>query len=479
MVAWPLHSYDRTMNSDFIAVDLGATSGRVAIGRFDGDAISLEIVHRFTHEVIVDGAVRSWDWTHIYAEVVKGISSAKAKCDPISISFDSWAVDYGFIDPSGRLLQPVVSYRDSRTEFTYLPTIEAIGREVIYKATGIQFLPFNTLYQLVADIDTRNYRDARCFLLLPDLMNYLFTGVASTEITNASTTQLLNTTSRSWDENLILHAGLRRELFTQLHEPGTVIGPIVGHGLLDGVQVVACASHDTASAIAGTPLVDSGGQAYISSGTWSLVGVENSSPITNPKALEANLTNELGVDGTVRLLKNVAGMWLLEECRRDWAAQGNPLSIPQLLELAEGTVFATVIDPNDTRFIPPGGMPNKIQEWCIERKLVPPTSPGEFTLCILKSLAATYKSTLETVMELSGKRLESIQIIGGGSQIRLLNQLTADICGVPVQTGPVEATLYGNIAVQVIAAGLLPNLKAAREAIAANASGETFFPSTL
>ena len=477
MVAWLLHSYGRRMNSDFIAVDLGATSGRVAIGRFDGVAISLEIVHRFTHEVIVDGAVRRWDWTHIYSEVVKGIAAAKAKCDPISISFDSWAVDYGLIDSSGRLLEPVVSYRDSRTDLTYLPTIEAVGRKAIYEATGIQFLPFNTLYQLIAESDTANYRDARCFLLLPDLMNFLFTGVYSTEITNASTTQLLNPNSRSWDENLILHSGLRRNIFTQLHEPGTAIGPVVGHGELDGIQVVACASHDTASAIAGTPLVDSGGQAYISSGTWSLVGIENSAPITNSKALEANLTNELGAYGTVRLLKNVAGMWLMEECRRDWAAQGISLSIPQLLELAEGTNFSTTIDPNDVRFIAPGGMPERIRQWCMEHLLDPPTSPGEFTLCILKSLAAAYKSTLDTIMELSGKRLESIQIIGGGSQIRLLNQLTADICGVPVHAGPVEATLYGNIAVQVIAAGLLPNLSAAREAIAANVSGETFFPS--
>ena len=464
------------MNSDFIAVDLGATSGRVAIGRFDGVAISLEIVHRFTHEVVVDGDVRRWDWTHLYTEVVKGVIEAKAKCDPISISFDSWAVDYGLIDPSGALLEPVISYRDSRTDLTYLPTIEALGRKTIYEATGIQFLPFNTLYQLVADSDSANYMVARHFLLLPDLMNYLFTGVYSTEITNASTTQLLNINSRSWDEDLILHSGLRRDLFTQIHEPGTAIGPVVGHGVLDGIQVVACASHDTASAIAGTPLANSGGHAYISSGTWSLVGIENSAPITNSQALEANLTNELGAYGTVRFLKNVAGMWLLEECRRDWDTQGVSLSVPQLLELAEGTNFSTTIDPNDIQFIAPGGMPERIRQWCIDRELNPPTSPGEFTLCILKSLAATYNSTLDTIMELSGKRLESIRIIGGGSQIRLLNQLTADACGIPVHAGPIEATLYGNIAVQVISAGLLPDLKAAREAIAANTFGETFFP---
>ncbi len=465
------------MKSDFIAVDLGATSGRVAIGRFDGKAITLEIAHRFTHEVITEGPVLRWDWSHIYREIIVGITLAKERCDPISIAFDSWAVDYGFLDTEGQIIEPVVSYRDSRTDLSYSATVESIGREVIYESTGIQFLPFNTIYQLVAAKGSQDYEKAENFLLLPDLLNYLFTGVRSTEITNASTTQLLNASSRKWDDELIAKAGLRRDLFTQLHEPGSVIGQIRGHGSLDGLKVVATASHDTASAVAGTPLADPNSEAYISSGTWSLVGVETRSPITNKRALMANLTNELGAFKTVRLLKNVTGMWLLEECRRSWLAEGRTFTIPELLALAEEQkLFLTTIDPNDPSFIAPGKMPDRIRSWCLARKLQPPTTPAEFTLCILNSLALAYKETLDKIMEISGKRVTSIHILGGGSQIRLLNQLTANMCGVPVKAGPVEATLYGNIAVQAISAGLLPDLAAARAAIGQSFSGEIFLP---
>ena len=466
------------MRSDFIAVDLGATSGRIAIGRFDGKAITLEVAYRFTHEVIVDGPIRKWDWRHIYSEIITGITIAKERSDPISIAFDSWAVDYGLLDSQGHLIEPVVSYRDSRTELTYAPTVERLGREAIYESTGIQFLPFNTIYQLVAASETDAYRCAENFLLLPDLLNYLFTGVRSTEITNASTTQLLNTSLRTWDDGLIRKAGLRRKLFTQLHEPGAFIGEIKGHGVLDGLKVVATASHDTASAVAGTPLIDPNSEAYISSGTWSLVGVETRSPITNKRALAANLTNELGAAGTVRLLKNVTGMWLLEECRRSWLGEGRTFTIPELLALAEERkMFLTTIDPNDPVFLAPGNMPDRIRSWCLSRKLQPPATPAEFTLCILNSLALAYKETLDKIMEISGKRITSIHILGGGSQIRLLNQLTANVCGVPVKAGPVEATLYGNIAVQAISAGLLPNLAAARAAIAQSFTGEIFLPS--
>ena len=463
--------------SDFLAVDLGATSGRVAIGRFDGKAITLEIAHRFTHEVVIDGPIRRWDWSHIYNEVIAGITIAKRKSDPVSIAFDSWAVDYGFIDQLGELVEPVISYRDSRTDKSYPEIVDRLGKTTIYNATGIQFLPFNTIYQLVAASDSDQYRSASNFLLLPDLLNYLFTGVRSTEITNASTTQLLNAATRSWDEDLISAANLRRDLFTALHEPGAVMGQITGHGELDGLTVVAIASHDTASAVAGTPLGDPNSEAYISSGTWSLVGVETHSPITNQRAMVANLTNELGAAGTVRLLKNVTGMWLLEECRRTWQADGRSFSIPELLALAEEqTLFLTTIDPNDPEFIAPEKMPDRIRSWCLARKLQPPITPAEFTRCILNSLAIAYKETLDKIMEISGKRITSIHILGGGSQIRLLNQLTANACGVPVKAGPVEATLYGNIAVQVISAGLLPNLAAARAAIAESFSGEIFLP---
>ncbi len=477
MVESQQRSYVRNMISEFIAVDLGATSGRVAIGRFDGKSITLEIAHRFNHEVIVDGHIRRWDWQYIYDEVVKGIIIAKESCSPISIAFDSWAVDFGFVDRNGQLMEPVVSYRDSRTDQSYLSTLKKVDRRRIYESTGIQFLPFNTIYQLVAAKDSPQYLEAENFLMLPDLMNYIFTGVRSTEITNASTTQLLNTSTGSWDEELIKRVGLRRELFTKLHKPGAFIGKIKGHGILDGLRVVSVASHDTASAVVGTPLGDPNSEAYISSGTWSLVGIETAYTNTTVEAQDVNLTNELGAAGTVRLLKNVTGMWLLEECRRAWLAEGRSFTIPELLVQAEEQkLFLTTIDPNDPSFLAPGKMPDRIQAWCLARKLQPPTTPAEFTLCIINSLAVAYKETLDRIMEISGKRITSIHILGGGSQIRLLNQLTANACGVSVKAGPIEATLYGNIAVQAISAGLLPDLAAARAAIAQSFSGKIFIP---
>ena len=463
--------------ADFIAVDLGATSGRIAIGRFDGKSISLEIAHRFTHAVINAAGVLCWDWKHIYSEVLTGISIAKRSSNPLSIAIDSWAVDYGLLDNHGDLIEPVISYRDYRTVTSYPETVSRLGRSAIYHATGIAFLPFNTIYQLAAAKNSDGYQRAKDMLLLPDLLNYLLTGNKSTEVTNASTTQLLNASTRGWDEELITKLELNRSLFSELHEPGSYIGMISGHGELDGLRVVAAASHDTASAVAGTPLMNRECEAYISSGTWSLVGIETQQAITNEGALQANLTNELGVEGTVRLLKNVTGMWLLEECRRTWEEEGMGYTIPELLTLAESEKpFYTRIDPNDSSFIAPGSMPKRIQDWCTARNLRAPQTPVEFTLCILHSLALAYKETLDRIMEISGKRITTIHILGGGSQIRLLNQLTSDTCGVKVQSGPVEATLYGNIAIQAIAAGLLPDLAAARTAISKSFSGETFLP---
>ncbi len=479
MVESQQRSYVRNMISEFIAVDLGATSGRVAIGRFDGKSITLEIAHRFNHEVIVDGHIRRWDWQYIYGEVVKGIVIAKESCSPITIAFDSWAVDFGFVDRNGQLLEPIVSYRDSRTDQSYPSTLKKVDRRRIYESTGIQFLSFNTIYQLVATKDSPQYLEAENFLMLPDLMNYIFTGVRSTEITNASTTQLLNTSTRLWDEDLIKRVGLRRELFTKLHEPGTFIGEIKGHGILDGLRVVSAASHDTASAVIGTPLGDPNSEAYISSGTWSLVGIETAYTNTTIEAQAANLTNELGAAGTVRLLKNVTGMWLLEECRRAWSAEGISHTIPELLALAEDENFVTKIDLNDPEFVAPGQMTDRIRHWCEKNGLQYPKTPGEFTRCIINSLAFAYKETLEVIERICGRELTAIHIIGGGSQIHLLNQLTADICGIPVVAGPVEATLYGNIAVQVVAAGLLPDLKSARTAIAGSFSSKIYQPTKI
>lgn len=463
---------------DFLAVDLGATSGRVAIGKVDSDAIVLDVVHRFTHEVIPgdDGSLL-WDWEKIFGEVITGLRVAAGKCDPISLAVDSWAVDYAFVSQENKVLGPIHAYRDPRNEKAFADVVAKLGRERIYSSTGIQFLPFNTLYQLYASRNLGEYKGAESFLMLPDLINFLFTGVKSTEVTNASSTQTLNTSTRAWDYELIELAGVNSSLFGSLHEPGTLIGKVSGFDSLDGINVVATASHDTAAAIAGVPFGDRNKEAYISSGTWSLVGVETEAPVTSPAALAANVTNELGVEGTVRVLKNVTGMWILEECRRAWHLEGIDYEMPTLLGLADQSRgFTTLIDPNDPLFAPPGRMPERITTYCVERGLTPPTTHGEFTICILNSLAHAYKKTLTEIASVTGRTIELVHILGGGSQNDLLNQLTADICGVTVKTGPVEATLFGNIAVQAISAGVVENLAQARALIEKSFTSKVFAP---
>jgi rhamnulokinase len=463
---------------EFLAVDLGATSGRVAIGRVNSDSISLDVVHRFLHEVLPqeDGSLL-WDWDLILTEVLSGLREAVKHSDPISLAVDSWAVDYGFISPTHQYLPPVHAYRDPRNEIAFQELTKRIGKERIYSTTGIQFLPFNTIYQLYAARELPEYKKAAKFLMLPDLINFLFTQKISTEVTNASSTQALNTRTREWDRELINLAGVREDLFSELHEPGTLIGVVRGFDDLDGINVVATASHDTAAAIAGVPFGNRFTEAYISSGTWSLVGVELDAPVLTPEAFAANVTNELGADGTVRALKNVTGMWLLEECRRSWHVEGRDYEMPELLKLASAAKsFTTLIDPNDPLFAAPGGMPERIQSYCAERGLTPPKTDGEYAICILNSLAHAYKKTLDEIAAVTGRTIEVIHILGGGSQNDLLNQLTADICRITVKTGPVEATLFGNIAVQAISAGVVANLTDARALIEKSFTSKVFQP---
>ncbi|TRZ56352.1 MAG: rhamnulokinase [Streptomycetaceae bacterium] len=464
--------------SDFLAVDLGATSARVAIGRVRNGRIELEIAHRFTHEVTSadDGSI-FWNWELIVAEVLKGLKIALRISQPISLAIDGWAVDYGFISPQGAVLTPIHAYRDPRTEIPFAELTHRIGKERIYSSTGIQFLPFNTIYQLNSAIGSDQYESAQSFLLLPDLFNYILTGVQSTEITNASTTQLLRSATRAWDTGLIGQAGLRSEIFTKLHEAGTVIGPVRGHDELDGIKVVAIASHDTAAAIAGIPFRHRESEGYISSGTWSLVGIESEVPYISEDSQDANLTNELGVYNTVRLLKNVTGMWLLEECRRTWKSEGHDYSMPELLSLAQENLnFPTLINPNDPCFTLPGSMTTRITDYCLERSLQPPLTPGQFAATILKSLAIACRDTVGHIESVTGRKLDTLHILGGGSQITLLNQLTANACQVTVKTGPVEATLFGNIAVQAISAGIISDIAVARAMIADSFESIEFNP---
>jgi rhamnulokinase len=462
----------------FLAVDLGATSGRVAIGSVADGAISLSIVHRFAHEVIEDSSGSLlWNWDLIFSQVLHGLKEAAKVSKPISLAVDSWAVDYGFISSDKEIIGDIHAYRDLRNEIASKALIAKLGKERIYSTTGIQFLPFNTIYQLYASRDLVEYKGADKFLMLPDLINFIFSGVISTEVTNASSTQALNTSTRTWDKELIELAEINYSLFSKLHEPGTLLGTVTGYPELDGIKVVAAASHDTASAIAGIPFGNREVEAYISSGTWSLVGIESERPFTSEAAFAANVTNELGVEGTVRVLKNVTGMWLLEECRRTWRESGSDVEMTELIALAEAARgFPTLIDPNDPLFAPPGDMPKRIVDYCHERGLSAPSTPGEFAITIFNSLAHAYKKTLDEIAAVSGRRINLIHILGGGSQNDLLNQITADICGVTVKTGPVEATLFGNIAVQAISAGAVKDLAEARALIKNSFTSKEFTP---
>jgi rhamnulokinase len=462
----------------FLAVDLGATSGRIAIGSIADGAISLSIVHRFAHEVIEDpSGSLLWDWDLIFSQVLHGLKEAAKVSKPTSLAVDSWAVDYGFISSDKEIIGDIHAYRDLRNEIASKALIAKLGKERIYSTTGIQFLPFNTIYQLYASRDLVEYKGADKFLMLPDLINFIFSGVISTEVTNASSTQALNTSTRTWDKELIELAEINYSLFSKLHEPGTLLGTVTGYPELDGIKVVAAASHDTASAIAGIPFGNREVEAYISSGTWSLVGIESERPFTSEAAFAANVTNELGVEGTVRVLKNVTGMWLLEECRRTWRESGSDVEMTELIALAEAARgFPTLIDPNDPLFAPPGDMPKRIVDYCHERGLSAPSTPGEFAITIFNSLAHAYKKTLDEIAAVSGRRINLIHILGGGSQNDLLNQITADICGVTVKTGPVEATLFGNIAVQAISAGAVKDLAEARALIKNSFTSKEFTP---
>ena len=464
----------------FAAVDLGATSGRVTRGEIVDGRFVLNEVHRFVHEPVDAGSGGLlWQWDEIVNEVKIGLKKAMDLGPLDSAGIDSWAVDYGFLTSDDQLIGSVHCYRDSRTDGVLESVTALVGRERIYSTTGIQFLFFNTIYQLVSAIGTPEYVSAAKFLLLPDLLNNYLVGSSTLEITNASTTQLLDATSRQWDFDLIEDLNLRTDIFPELHEPGEVLGKISGHGSIDGLPIVAVASHDTASAVAGIPLRIDGKSAYISSGTWSLIGVEVDAPITTPLALAENVTNELGFGGTVRLLKNVTGFWLLEECRRDWRLNGNEFSPEQLIELANQIEIGKfLIDPDDPGFAAPGEMPMRIAKYCKAKNLAVPETPAEFARCIYDSLALAYARTIRKISLVSGKEIESIHVVGGGSANDLLNQLTADATGCEVLAGPVEATVMGNLAVQAIAVGAVSDLVQARELIGRSTSLKRFEPVT-
>ncbi|QFU88913.1 rhamnulokinase family protein [Amycolatopsis sp. YIM 10] len=429
------------MDPVFAAVDLGASSGRVVTGRFGDGTLELTEVHRFPNEPVTSDGVLRWNIQALHKGLTEGLRAALARHGELAgIGIDSWAVDYGLLDASGSLLANPVHYRDPRTAAGVARVHEGVPPSRLYATTGIQFQPFNTVFQLA----TEDLSAVSSVLLVPDLLSYWLTGEMGTERTNASTTGLLDPHTGDWSAELFAELGLSPELFPPLRDPG------VAAGTYQGCPVWTVGSHDTASAVVAVPAA-SDNFAYISCGTWSLVGLELDAPVLTEQAREANFTNERGVDGTVRFLRNVMGLWLLQEVQRDLG-----MSLGYLLDAAaRSTPWRSVVDATDPRFLPPGGMAARITEACRDAGQPAPRDPGELARCVLDSLAIAYRDAIADAAALAGRPVDAIHLVGGGAHNELLCRLTAEACGLPVHAGPTEATAAGNLLVQARAAGVV------------------------
>ena len=467
----------------FAGVDIGASSGRVILGRAGGSGVSLETVHRFPNGVVEhDGGLR-WDFDALFAEVLKGLAAAATVAAVqgeriASIGIDTWAVDYGLVNKAGELVDQPYSYRDDRSRAAVAPVHAKLDPSRLYQTTGLQFLQFNTIYQLATEKDL----DGLQALLIPDLIAFRLTGARRTEATNASTTGLFDAVAGEWATEFFTALGLRKNLFPPLIQPGETVGTLLPKvaaavDLPQDTKVVAVGSHDTASAVAAVP-ADQENFAYISSGTWSLVGLELQHPVLTGGSREANFTNERGVDGTTRYLRNVGGLWLLSECQRTWASEGFKPDLTALLAAAAALpAGGPQINADDPYFIAPDNMPERIRAAVRRTGDVLPNDPATITRCIMDSLAAGYARTITAAERLAGRSVDVVHVVGGGSQNALLCQLTANATGRPVVAGPVEATALGNVLVQARAAGAVDGgLAELRRIVATGTSLDRYQP---
>ena len=465
------------------AIDLGASSGRVILARAGSRVLELDEVHRFPNEPVRLPDGLHWDVLSLYREALAGVARA-ARAEPglRSIGVDSWAVDYGLLDADGRLLGNPYAYRDKRTSIGVARVHARVSHERLYARTGLQFLPFNTIYQLAASLGTPELEGAATMLLIPDLIGFLLTGRRVAEATNASTTGLFDVERLDWAIDLIEEAGLPTRILPRVAHPGEPVGGL-REAVLDATGVPASTeltlvgSHDTASAVVGVPAT---GErfAYISCGTWGLVGVELEAPILTEPSRAANFTNEGGVDGRIRFLRNVTGLWLLQETMRTWERAGTPEELGALLAAAaELPPGGPVIDPNDPSFLPPGDMPSRIAAACRASDQPVPGSRPALVRCVVDSLAVAFASTVREASSLSGRDVDVVHLVGGGSRNELLCQLTADTCELPVIAGPVEATAIGNVLVQARTHGLVEgDLESLRSRVAATHPLRRFEP---
>ncbi|RIX50008.1 rhamnulokinase [Paenibacillus nanensis] len=457
---------------NILAFDLGASSGRALLGRLVDGKLTVEEIHRFPNDPVQAGETLYWDILRLLHEIKQGLLKAhQLGYKPESMAIDSWAVDFGLVGPNGELLGNPVHYRDRRTEGLMEEVFQTVPQSEVFGRTGIQFLPFNTLYQLFAlkKEASVSLREADSFLMIPDLLRYFLTGERKNEFSNATTTQFYNPTKNAWDNGLLEQLGIPHHLLKEIVMPGTIVGklqPSVCKELgIPSIPVVAVAEHDTGSAVAAVPSVDKD-FAYLSCGTWSLLGTEVAEPVLTEEALAMNFTNEGGVDGTYRLLKNIMGLWIVQECRRAWEKTGHSYKFEELVEEAnQAPAFRSFIDPDDPVFMPPGDMPMRIQDYCRATGQPIPESPGAIIRCVLESLALKYKYVLACTEQLSGKSFKGLHMVGGGINNKLLCQFTANALGRPVWAGPVEGSAIGNLLVQYIALGAIQNIWEARSIV--------------
>ncbi len=468
----------------YLAVDLGASSGRVLAGVYDGSRIDLRELNRFENTPVALPDGWHWNITSLYNSILEGLKTAYDEFgdQPVSVGIDTWGVDYALIDSGGRLLGLPYQYRDNRKDGMMEVAFEKVSKRAIYDKTGIQFMLINSVYQLLADVDKGNpaLSGAEDLMFIPDLLSYWLCGVKVQERTFASTSQLYNPNTEDWDRDLIAALGLPDHIFKSISDPGKALGAlrpeVASRTGFEDLNVVLVAGHDTASAVAAVPSQASI-PAYLSSGTWSLMGLELSEPVINDETFEDSFTNEIGIGNTVRFLRNICGLWLIQESRRYWQESGRDYRYGEIATLAKtAKPFRSLIDPDDARFAQPGLMPEKIAEYCRETGQPTPDEPAQVMRCIYESLALTYRIIWDKLLKYAPSPPDALHVVGGGSQDKLLNQFTANALEVTVQAGPTEATGLGNILCQMMADKEISSLAEGRKIVAQSFPCETFEP---
>ncbi|QKS69757.1 rhamnulokinase [Paenalkalicoccus suaedae] len=463
--------------STSLAVDIGASSGRVIAGTIKNGKLSMQDIHRFSNTMVKDGPYECWDIERLYKEIVIGMKkAADLGLNPQSIGIDTWAVDYVLLDEKDELLMKPIAYRDSRTQSIIDDVQGVINQEALYDRTGIQYQPFNTIYQLYAHKkqEPTVYKKATTLLMIPDYLHFLLTGVKGSEYTNATTTQLVNAQSGNWDQDILNKLGIDQHLLPTIRMPGERLGrikPEIREATGLDLDVILPPTHDTGSAVAAVPANEQA--LYISSGTWSLFGTEHDTPVNHHRARSYNLTNEGGYNKQFRLLKNIMGLWMIQELKREY---DDAYSFAEFVELAKKSTYEEYISVNEEQFLRPASMKDAIRQVTRQNGVAAPESPGDFARCIFNSLAISYQRTAKEIEEATGTSFSTIHIIGGGSQNEWLNQLTADKSGKVVKAGPIEATALGNLVVQFIGIGHFQSLSEARQMIQHSFEIKTFRP---